>query len=112
MVEELANVKSGEVTYAVRDTTIDDKEISEGDYMGIGDAGILAVHKDLTQVVLDMLDEMVDEEASLVTLYFGSDVKKRDANKMLKSVSEHFPDLEVELQAGGQPVYYYVTSVE
>ena len=112
MNEEIANVKSGEVTYAVRDTTIDDKEISEGDYMGIGDAGILSVNKDLTQVVLDMLDEMADEDSGLITLYSGADVKKREANKMKKAVAEHFPNLEVELQVGGQPVYYYVTSVE
>ena len=112
MTEEIANVKSGEVTYAVRDTVIDDKEISEGDYMGIGDAGILAVKKDLTEVMLDMLDEMVDEDSALISLYYGADVKKRDANKMKKSVEEKYPSLDVELQEGGQPVYYYVTSVE
>ena len=80
--------------------------------MGIGDAGILSVEKDLTEVMLKMLDEMVDEESALISLYFGADVKKKDANKMKKSVEEHFPALEVELQEGGQPVYYYVTSVE
>ncbi len=112
MTSEISHVKSGEVTYAVRDTMIDDKEIKEGDYMGIGDAGILSVEKDLTEVMLKMLDEMVDEESALISLYFGADVKKKDANKMKKSVEEHFPALEVELQEGGQPVYYYVTSVE
>ena len=112
MNEEITNVKSGEVTYAVRDTVIDDKEISEGDYMGIGDAGILAVQKNLTDVMIQMLEEMVDEDSALISLYFGADVKKREANKMKKAVEEHFSSLDVELQDGGQPVYYYVTSVE
>ena len=112
MNEEITNVKSGEVTYAVRDTVIDDKEISEGDYMGIGDAGILAVQKDLTDVMIQMLEEMVDEDSALISLYFGADVKKREANKMKKAVEEHFSSLDVELQDGGQPVYYSVTSVE
>lgn len=112
MTEEIGNVKSGEVTYAVRDTVIDDKEISEGDYMGIGDAGILAVQKDLTEVMLQMLDEMVDDDSALISLYYGADVKKRDAVKMKKAVEEKYPSLDVELQEGGQPVYYYVTSVE
>ncbi|MCR4675165.1 MAG: DAK2 domain-containing protein [Lachnospiraceae bacterium] len=112
MTEELQNVKSGEVTYAVRDTTIDDKEIKEGDYMGIGDAGILAVKQDLTEVMLQMLDEMVDDDSALISLYYGADVKKKDANKMKKAVEEKYTSLDVELQEGGQPVYYYVTSVE
>lgn len=112
MTDELTNVKSGEVTYAVRDTMIDDKEIKEGDYMGIGDAGILSVNTDLTEVMIQMLEEMVDEEASLISLYFGADVKKGDATKMKKAVEKRFDSLEVELQEGGQPVYYYVTSVE
>lgn len=112
MSNEILNVKSGEVTYAVRDTVIDDKEISEGDYIGIGDAGILAVQKDLTEVMLQMLDEMVDEDSALISLYYGADVKKRDANKMKKAVEEKYSSLDVELQEGGQPVYYYVTSVE
>ena len=112
MTAELANVKSGEVTYAVRDTMIDDKEIKEGDYMGIGDAGILSVNTDLTDVMIKMLEEMVDEDSALVSLYYGADVKKGDATKMKKEVEKHFANLEVELQEGGQPVYYYVTSVE
>ena len=112
MTESLSTVKSGEVTYAVRDTVIDDKEISEGDYMGIGDAGILSVNTDLTEVMLSMLEQMVGEESSLISLYYGAEVKKRDAGKMQKAVAEKFPNLEIELQAGGQPVYYYVTSVE
>ena len=112
MKDSLSTVKSGEVTYAVRDTVIDDKEISEGDYMGIGDAGILSVDRDLTEVMLSMLDHMVDEASSLISLYYGQDVKKGDAKKMQKAVAKKFPELEIELAEGGQPVYYYVTSVE
>ena len=112
ILSAMAAVPTGGNAMGVEYTVIDDKEISEGDYMGIGDAGILSVNKDLTQVVLDMLDEMADEDSGLITLYSGADVKKREANKMKKAVAEHFPNLEVELQVGGQPVYYYVTSVE
>ncbi len=112
MRESLSTVKSGEVTYAVRDTVIDDKQISAGDYMGIGDLGILAVNTDLTEVMISMLDEMVDEDSSLISLYYGQEVKKRDAGKMQKKIAERFPNLEIELAEGGQPVYYYVTSVE
>ena len=108
----LSTVKSGEVTYAVRDTVIDDKEISEGDYMGIGDAGILSVDQDLTEVMLSMLDQMVDESSSLISLYYGQDVKKSDAKKMQKQIAKKFSGQEIELAEGGQPVYYYVTSVE
>lgn len=112
MTNELSNVKSGEVTYAVRDTMIDDKEIKEGDYMGIGDAGIISVNSDLTDVMIKMLEEMVDEDSALISLYYGNDVKKNEATKMKKEVEKNFPSVEVELQEGGQPVYYYVTSVE
>lgn len=112
MTSELANVKSGEITYAVRDTIIDDKTIKEGDYMGIGDAGIVAVHPDLTEVMLETLHILCDEESSLISLYTGSDVTESDAEAMVAKVTEAFPNVEVELQQGGQPVYFYVLSVE
>ncbi len=112
MEEEIKNVKTGQVTYAVRDTVIDDKEISEGDYMGIGDAGILAVDKDMNKVFLDMIREMVDDSTAIVTIYYGDEVKEKDAVALGKQVEEDFDSLEVEVQAGGQPVYYYVASVE
>jgi dihydroxyacetone kinase-like predicted kinase len=112
MTNELSNVKSGEVTYAVRDTMIDDKEIKEGDYMGIGDAGIVAVHPDLTEVMLETLHILCDEDSSLISLYTGSDVTESDAEAMVAKVTEAFPNVEVELQQGGQPVYFYVLSVE
>lgn len=112
MEEEIKNVKTGQVTYAVRDTVIDDKEISQGDYMGIGDSGILAVDKDMNKVFIDMLKEMVDDSTAIITIYYGDEVKEKDAIKLGKQVEEDFDSLEVEVQAGGQPVYYYVASVE
>ncbi len=112
MEEEIGNVKTGQVTYAVRDTVIDDKEIKEGDYMGIGDKGILAVNKDMNKVFLDMLKEMVDDSSAIITIYYGDEVKEKDAIALGKRVEEDFDSLEVEVQPGGQPVYYYVASVE
>lgn len=112
MNEEIANVKTGQVTYAVRDTVIDDKEIHEGDYMGIGDAGILAVNTDIQAVFLDMIAEMVDEDSAIVSIYYGADITEADAEALSSAVEEKFSDLEVELQMGGQPVYYYIASVE
>ena len=112
MKEELALVRSGEVTYAVRDTAIDGKEIKKGDYMGIGDNGILEVDAKIDNAVLALLRAMVDEESALISLYAGCDVKQKDAKKLVEQITEEFPDIEVELQDGGQPVYYYVVSVE
>ena len=112
MNEEIANVKTGQVTYAVRDTVIDDKEIHEGDYMGIGDTGILAVNTDIQAVFLDMIAEMVDEDSAIVSIYYGADITEADAEALASAVEKKFSDLEVELQMGGQPVYYYIASVE
>ncbi|MCR5451160.1 MAG: DAK2 domain-containing protein [Lachnospiraceae bacterium] len=112
MTEEIKNVKSGEITYAVRDTIIDDKEIKEGDYMGIGDSGILAVNKDIEETFTALLEELIDEDSSLVSIYFGSDVSESDAEALKDKAATIFPDIEFELQMGGQPVYYYVISVE
>ncbi len=112
MTEEIALVKTGEVTYAVRDTTIDDKDIKQGDFMGIGDSGILANGKDLAEVVMAMTDEMVDEDSELISIYYGDDVSEDEANEISELISEKYSDCDVELQFGGQPVYYYIMSVE
>ncbi len=112
MMEQIGRVKSGEITYAVRDTVIDDKTIEKGDYMGIGDKGILAVSKDLTTAVKDMLAEMVEESSELICIYYGSDVSEEDAAAMQQTVQEAFSGVDVELQPGGQPIYYYIVSVE
>lgn len=112
MMEEIAQVKSGEVTYAVRDTMIDDKIISEGDIMGIGDAGILSVAKDISEATMELIDTLVDEDSELISIYYGSDTAQEDAEELAEQVKEKYPDVDVELQNGGQPIYYYVLSVE
>lgn len=112
MIEGIANVKTGQVTYAVRDTMIDDKEIHQGDYMGIGDAGMLAVGKDMKFVTEEMISLMVDEDSELISIYYGQDVSEEDAESLQESIEKAFPECDVELQYGGQPIYYYVISVE
>ncbi len=112
MKEEITNVKTGQVTYAVRDTHIDDKEIHEGDIMGIGDDGILAVGKSVEKTTLEMLSVMADEDAELISLYYGEDVDEEDAGKFAEEVQKAYPDADVDMHFGGQPIYYYVISVE
>ena len=112
MTESLGTVNTGEVTYAVRDTKIDDVEIKQGDYMGIGDAGILAVGGEIADVTFDMLDKMMSDDLELISIYYGSDVDEKDAESLRSRVSEKFPSCDVELQYGGQPIYYYIVSAE
>lgn len=112
MCDEIGNVKTGQVTYAVRDTVIDDKEIKQGDYMGIGDDGILAVGTDIHSITLDMIDSMMEEDLELISIYYGSDVEEQDAQNLKRAVSEKYAGCDVELQYGGQPIYYYVISAE
>jgi len=112
MNEEIGNVKTGQVTYAVRDTSIDDKEIKQGDYMGIGDAGILSVGTDMLQVTLEMLKAMADEDTELISIYYGAEVSEEDAEAFSEQVEELYPKCDIELQYGGQPIYYYVISAE
>ncbi len=112
MSEGMSNVKSGEVTYAVRDTSIDGHEIHCNDIMGLGDTGLLAVSHDVKSTVMQMLGAMVDDESELISIYYGSDVNENDADAMVEAVSSEYPDLDVELQRGGQPIYYYIISVE
>jgi len=112
MLEAIAAVKTGQVTYAVRDTIIDDKEIKEGDYMGIGDSSILSVGTDREDVTKDMVAQMIDEESSFICIYYGEEVLPEAVNALQKYFEETYPDCEVEVQFGGQPIYYYVISVE
>lgn len=112
MTEEMSKVKTGQITYAVRNTMIDDIEIKEGDIMALGDSGILAVGKDMESTVLHALQSMVEDESELVTIYYGKDISEEAANKLKEKVEETFSACEVELHAGGQPVYYYLLSVE
>lgn len=112
MTEEMANVKSGQVTYAVRDTQMDGKEIRQGDYMGIADKKIAAVGKELSGVTVELIDGMIDETSELVSLYYGADVTEKDAEVVADLILKGHDDLEVEVQYGGQPVYSYFVSVE
>ncbi|MBR1848671.1 MAG: DAK2 domain-containing protein [Lachnospiraceae bacterium] len=112
MISEITNVKSGEVTYAVRDTQIDGKDIKQGDYMGIGDAGILAVNPDKEATSIEMLREMLKDGAELISVYYGQDVAEEEAQSLVSKINESFPGVDVELQYGGQPIYYYIMSAE
>lgn len=112
MLEEIQHVKSGQVTYAVRDTCIDDKEIHEGDIMGIGDKGILSVGTEIEETAKDMLSQLVDEESELISLYYGEEVKEEEAEKFTQEITELYPDVDVDVHCGGQPIYYYILAVE
>ena len=112
MEEEIALVKTGQVTYAVRDTVIDDKEIKQDDYMGIGDKSILSVGVDLDETVMDMISQLIDEDSAILSVYYGEDIEEDAANAIAAKVEEEYPDVEVEVHYGGQPIYYYVISVE
>lgn len=112
MTEEMGNVKSGQVTYAVRDTQMDGKDIKQGDYMGIADKKIVAVEKGLSEVTVELVEGMIDEESELVSLYYGADVTEKDAEAVADLILKDHDDLEVEVQYGGQPVYSYFVSVE
>ena len=112
MTEEVQRVATGQVTYAVRDTMIDDKEIHQGDFMGIGDKGILSVGKDLQTVAFDMILEMMSDEYELISIYYGDIIKEEQAQKLADMVKAQFGSCDVELQFGGQPIYSYIVSAE
>ncbi len=112
MKEEIKRVKTGQITYAVRNTTIDDVEIKENDIMGLGDHTILAVGQDISDTAFETIAKMMDESSELISIYYGADVSEDDANALLNRVTESYPDCDVELQSGGQPIYYYILSVE
>ena len=112
MTEEIKNVHTGQVTYAVRDTNIDDKEIKQGDFMGIGDKGILSVGSQIQDVALRMIDEMMSDEMELISIYYGADITEDDAEALKNEVEKKYSGCDIELQYGGQPIYYYTVSVE
>lgn len=112
MLSEIENVKTGQITYAVRDTEIDGKTIKQDDYMGIGDKSILSVGKDLKSTTLEMVDAMIDEDSAIVSIYFGAEATEEAAEEIASVIEEKYPDVEVEVNNGGQPIYYYVISVE
>ena len=112
MIGEMERIQTGQVTYAVRNTSIDGHEIHEGDIMGIGDSGILAVGSEIEETTLEMLKKMMQEESELISIYYGQDVTEEDASRLRDKIEELYPDCETELNCGGQPIYYYLMSVE
>ena len=112
MQDAVKNVKTGQVTYAVRDTKIDDKVIHEGDIMGIGDQGILSVGQSVEDTTKDMLAQLVDEDSELISLYYGQDIQAEDAEEFTQALEDIYPDIDIDVHMGGQPIYYYVLSVE
>ena len=112
MMEEIQNVKTGQITYAVRDTRIDEKEIHQGDYMGIGDSGILSVGKEIAKTAMAMMTELVEEDSEIIGIYYGEEVSEDDAQALGNKLAGQYPNAEVEVHYGGQPIYYYVISVE
>ena len=112
MTSEMGRIRTGQITYAVRNTSIDGMEIHEGDIMGIGDSGMLAVGQNVNETVLETLKRMVEDESELISVYFGEDVTEEDAEALVEKVQAAFPNCEVELNDGGQPIYYYLLSVE
>jgi len=112
MIDEMKKVKSGQVTYAVRDTNIDGKEIKQGNIMGLNDKTILTVGSEITDTTFELIKKLVDDESELISLYYGADISEDTANELADLVMEEFPDVDVEVHLGGQPIYYYVLSVE
>ncbi len=112
MIEEISLVKTGQVTYAVRDTSIDGKEIKQGDYMGIGDSGMLAVGSSIPDVTFEMIRNMMEDDSELISIYYGAETGEEEAQALRDRVAESYPSCDIELQAGGQPIYYYIVSVE
>ncbi|MGN0375653.1 MAG: DAK2 domain-containing protein, partial [Butyrivibrio sp.] len=112
MMEEISHVKSASVTYAVRDTEIDDKSIKQGDIMGIGDKTILSVGQEIADVTVDLVSHLVDDESELISIYYGADIEETSANAVAEALMALYPNIDVEVNYGGQPVYYYILSVE
>ncbi len=112
MIEEIKSVSTGQVTYAVRDTVIDNKEIKQGDYMGIGDSGILSNGTDLLDVTFRMIEDMMEDDKELISIYYGSEVTEETAEELREKVETRYPKCDIELQYGGQSIYYYIISAE
>lgn len=112
MIEEMKKVKSGQITYAVRDTNIDGKEIKQGNIMGLDEKTILAVGEDVTETTIDLIHSLVDDDSELISLYYGAEITSEIAEELTNQVTEEYPEIDVEVHYGGQPIYYYVISVE
>lgn len=112
ILKAIEQVKTGQVTYAVRDSNFDNQQIQEGDFMGLSNGTIMAVGKDIETVTQDLLKHMVDEDDEIITLLYGKDATEETTNQILAFLEDTYPDIEVELLDGGQPLYYYIISVE
>ena len=112
MLEGISHVKTGQVTYAVRDTHIDDREIHEGDIMGIADQGILAVGTQIEETAKELLENLVDEDSELISIYYGEEINKEDAEAFINEVEILYPNMDIDAHFGGQPIYYYLMAVE
>lgn len=112
MNEEMHKVKSGQVTYAVRDTNIDGKEIKQGNIMGLDEKTILAVGTEVKDTTLELIRGMVNDESELISVYYGAEINSDTADELANDIIEEYPDVDVEVHFGGQPIYYYVLSVE
>ena len=112
MISEISNVKSAQITYAVRDSVIDDRDIRRGNIMGLGDNGLLAVGEDIEQTTLDTITNMADDDSEIISIYYGSDITPDQAGSLREKLEEAYPDFEIEVYEGGQPIYYYIVSVE
>lgn len=112
MLIETQAVSTGQVTYAVRDTVIDGQEIRQGDFMGLGDHGILSVGSAISKVAFEMVEAMMSEGKELISVYYGEEISQEDAEKLKERIAERFPECDIELQYGGQPIYYYIISAE
>ena len=112
MTAEIANVRTAQITYAVRDSVIDDHSIRRGNIMGLGDGGLLAVGEDVEQTTLETIANMADEDSEVISVYYGSDINPEQAGQLREKLEEAYPDMEIEIYEGGQPIYYYIVSVE
>ena len=112
MEEIIGTVRTGQLTYAVRDTHIEDREIRQGDIMAVGDHGILAVGQDILSVAAETVDAMMDEEAELISIYYGEGFSQEDAERLGRETAGKYPSCDVEVNCGGQPIYYCIISVE
>ena len=112
MNDVIATVKTCEITYAIRDTTIDDKEIHQGDIMAVGDSGMLAVGRDIQETALEAVTSMMTDDAALISIYYGKEFSEENANRIARELTSRYPDCDVEVNNGGQPVYYCIISVE
>ena len=112
MAEALTIVKSGQVTYAVRDTVMNDIEVKEGNFIGIGESKLLSAGENKEEITLKLIESLVDEDSAIITLFYGEDVTEEEANSFKEILEEKYEDIDIELYYGGQPIYYYLISVE